>query len=106
MGHLLGSTRIWGSWRLPLYPKSACPTVVNLAPGPHIERILAFYLHDSDLSSSGEAFPLPACFAGILAVVDSHTQQGSRGCFIVGGADPLGGSAYTMKLVSPTWNWG
>ena len=104
MGHLLGPTRIWGSWRLPLYPKSDCSTVVSLVLSAYFEELLAFCLHNRGWNLLEKAIPLPARLSGIPAIAGSHTRQGSRGCFIINQADPLGGSTPAMKLASPTWH--
>jgi hypothetical protein len=104
MGHSLGSTRMWGSWRLALYPERPVQTAHCCPQIALIKGVLAFCFRNRGWSPLGRTIPLFAQLTGIPAVAGSHNRQGSRGCFIINQADPLGGSTLAMKLASPTWH--
>jgi len=102
MGHSLGSTRIWGSWRLPLYPERPVQTAHSCPQDACMKGVMAFCFHDRAWSSLRKAIPSLARLTGTPAIAALMPDRGRGGAALLARPTPWG-SAPTRKLASPTW---
>ena len=102
MGHSLGSTRIWGSWRLPLYPERPVQTAHCCPQNARMKGVMAFCLHDRAWSSLRKAIPSLARLTGTPAIAALMPDRGRGGAALLARPTPWG-RAPTRKLASPTW---